>query len=249
MVDASARPAQPPETQRRLRRAGARARVSQRARPRMRRYAPMFSRISGTLSSAVARRVVIDVGGLGYEIVLPPCIAEKVPSTARRARHARDLRRPQHRRQQRALYVLRFHQRHRTRVLRGAAQRRVHRAALRGARVFAADVGDRRRDRSRRPRVSEDAARHRPAEGARHRRQAAGQGRAFFLIQDARRRRPRRCPISRRSAGRAAAARVQAHRGRSDDPRDARSRRRRSTMPRALLAEIYRRKAAKECHG
>jgi holliday junction DNA helicase RuvA len=40
----------------------------------------MFSRISGTLIERGPDRAVIEAGGLGYEIVLPPCIAEKVPS-------------------------------------------------------------------------------------------------------------------------------------------------------------------------
>ena len=38
----------------------------------------MFSRISGTLVEREDERIVVDAGGLGYEIVLPPCIAEKV---------------------------------------------------------------------------------------------------------------------------------------------------------------------------
>ena len=40
----------------------------------------MFTRISGTLVERCADGAVVDAGGLGYEIVLPPCIAEKVPS-------------------------------------------------------------------------------------------------------------------------------------------------------------------------
>ncbi|HTX56326.1 MAG TPA: Holliday junction branch migration protein RuvA [Candidatus Acidoferrales bacterium] len=38
----------------------------------------MFSRISGKLIERNADQVVIEAGGLGYEIVLPPCVAEKV---------------------------------------------------------------------------------------------------------------------------------------------------------------------------
>src|SRR5580700_1787212 len=41
----------------------------------------MFTRISGTLLGRTGDSAVIEVGGLGYEIVLPPCIAEKVPTT------------------------------------------------------------------------------------------------------------------------------------------------------------------------
>lgn len=40
-----------------------------------------FSRISGTLIERLADAAVIDAGGLGYEIVLPPCVAEKVPAS------------------------------------------------------------------------------------------------------------------------------------------------------------------------
>ena len=38
----------------------------------------MFSRISGTLIERDGERVVLEASGLGYEIVLPPCVAEKV---------------------------------------------------------------------------------------------------------------------------------------------------------------------------
>lgn len=41
----------------------------------------MFSRISGSLVERDAETAVIEAGGLGYEVILPPCIAEKVPST------------------------------------------------------------------------------------------------------------------------------------------------------------------------
>jgi Holliday junction DNA helicase RuvA len=39
----------------------------------------MFTRITGTLAERGEDRVLLDVGGLGYEVVLPPCVAEKVP--------------------------------------------------------------------------------------------------------------------------------------------------------------------------
>jgi holliday junction DNA helicase RuvA len=39
-----------------------------------------FSRIAGTLVERIGDAVVIDAGGLGYEIVVPPCIAEKLPA-------------------------------------------------------------------------------------------------------------------------------------------------------------------------
>jgi len=38
----------------------------------------MFSRISGTLIERDGERVVLEAAGLGYEIVLPPCVAEKI---------------------------------------------------------------------------------------------------------------------------------------------------------------------------
>jgi Holliday junction DNA helicase RuvA len=38
----------------------------------------MFSRISGTLLDRTNESVVLDVAGLGYDIILPPCVAEKV---------------------------------------------------------------------------------------------------------------------------------------------------------------------------
>jgi holliday junction DNA helicase RuvA len=40
----------------------------------------MFSRISGTLIERGPDTAVIEAGGLGYEIILPPCIAQKIPS-------------------------------------------------------------------------------------------------------------------------------------------------------------------------
>lgn len=38
----------------------------------------MFSRIEGSLCERRPESVVLDVGGLGYEIVLPPCVADRV---------------------------------------------------------------------------------------------------------------------------------------------------------------------------
>ncbi|HET9029169.1 MAG TPA: Holliday junction branch migration protein RuvA [Candidatus Aquilonibacter sp.] len=38
----------------------------------------MFSRISGTLVDRSGESVVVDVNGLGYDVVLPPCVGEKV---------------------------------------------------------------------------------------------------------------------------------------------------------------------------
>lgn len=38
----------------------------------------MFSRISGSLVERTSDGAVIDAGGLAYEIVLPPCVAEKL---------------------------------------------------------------------------------------------------------------------------------------------------------------------------
>ncbi|MEO6834424.1 MAG: Holliday junction branch migration protein RuvA [Candidatus Tumulicola sp.] len=40
----------------------------------------MFSRIAGSLVERVADAAIVEAGGLGYEIVLPPCIAEKIPT-------------------------------------------------------------------------------------------------------------------------------------------------------------------------
>jgi Holliday junction DNA helicase RuvA len=40
----------------------------------------MFSRITGTLAERTDSSVLLDVGGLGYEVVLPPCVAEKLPT-------------------------------------------------------------------------------------------------------------------------------------------------------------------------
>src|SRR5579863_1692693 len=38
----------------------------------------MFSRISGTLVERDGEGVVVDVNGLGYHLILPPCVAEKL---------------------------------------------------------------------------------------------------------------------------------------------------------------------------
>jgi Holliday junction DNA helicase RuvA len=42
----------------------------------------MFSRISGTLVDRSGETVVIEAGGLGYEIVVPPSVADKLPTIA-----------------------------------------------------------------------------------------------------------------------------------------------------------------------
>lgn len=39
----------------------------------------MFSRISGALVERTGETATLEAGGLAYEIVLPPCIAEKIP--------------------------------------------------------------------------------------------------------------------------------------------------------------------------
>lgn len=41
----------------------------------------MFARISGSLAERSGETVLVEAGGLAYEIVLPPCIAEKIPTT------------------------------------------------------------------------------------------------------------------------------------------------------------------------
>ncbi|HEY8321166.1 MAG TPA: Holliday junction branch migration protein RuvA [Candidatus Baltobacteraceae bacterium] len=38
----------------------------------------MFARIAGTLIERGPESVVLDVAGLGYEVTLPPCVAEKI---------------------------------------------------------------------------------------------------------------------------------------------------------------------------
>ncbi|MGH7727380.1 MAG: Holliday junction branch migration protein RuvA [Vulcanimicrobiaceae bacterium] len=40
----------------------------------------MFTRIEGTLVERAPDRALVAVGGLAYEIVLPPCVAEKLPA-------------------------------------------------------------------------------------------------------------------------------------------------------------------------
>ncbi len=42
----------------------------------------MFSRISGAIVERTGDTAVVEAGGLAYEIILPPCIAEKIPSNA-----------------------------------------------------------------------------------------------------------------------------------------------------------------------
>src|SRR6266852_3135556 len=42
----------------------------------------MFSRISGKLIERTHEGVLVDVNGLGYEIFLPGCVAEKVTNAA-----------------------------------------------------------------------------------------------------------------------------------------------------------------------
>jgi Holliday junction DNA helicase RuvA len=39
----------------------------------------VFSRITGTLAEREEASVLLDVGGLAYEILVPPCVAEKLP--------------------------------------------------------------------------------------------------------------------------------------------------------------------------
>lgn len=41
----------------------------------------MFARITGSLVESNGEAAVIEAAGLGYEIILPPCIAAKVPAT------------------------------------------------------------------------------------------------------------------------------------------------------------------------
>jgi len=41
----------------------------------------VFARIAGSLIERTADAAIVEAGGLGYEIVLPPCIAEKIPAT------------------------------------------------------------------------------------------------------------------------------------------------------------------------
>jgi Holliday junction DNA helicase RuvA len=39
----------------------------------------VFSRITGTIVERYPDRIVLETGGIGYEIVLPPCVGAKVP--------------------------------------------------------------------------------------------------------------------------------------------------------------------------
>jgi len=39
----------------------------------------MFSRITGTVAERGQSSVLLDTGGLGYEVILPPCVVEKLP--------------------------------------------------------------------------------------------------------------------------------------------------------------------------
>ncbi len=41
----------------------------------------MFSRISGSLIERDRDRLVLEVHGLGYELILPPCVAEKISAS------------------------------------------------------------------------------------------------------------------------------------------------------------------------
>ncbi|HEX3368811.1 MAG TPA: Holliday junction branch migration protein RuvA [Candidatus Cybelea sp.] len=42
----------------------------------------MFARISGSLVERSGETAIVEAAGLGYEIVLPPCIADKLPPRA-----------------------------------------------------------------------------------------------------------------------------------------------------------------------
>ncbi|HTU80642.1 MAG TPA: Holliday junction branch migration protein RuvA [Candidatus Acidoferrales bacterium] len=44
----------------------------------------MFSRISGVLVERNGESAVVEAGGLGYDVVLPPCVAEKLPPDGER---------------------------------------------------------------------------------------------------------------------------------------------------------------------
>ena len=39
----------------------------------------MFSRITGSLIERSGDRAIVEAAGLGYEIMLPPCVADKIP--------------------------------------------------------------------------------------------------------------------------------------------------------------------------
>jgi len=42
----------------------------------------VFARISGSLIERIGNAALVEAAGLGYEIVLPPCIAQKLPTEA-----------------------------------------------------------------------------------------------------------------------------------------------------------------------
>ena len=52
----------------------------------------MFSKITGTLVERGGERLVLEAGGLGYEIFLPAVRRRQASATWRRSRYARDLR-------------------------------------------------------------------------------------------------------------------------------------------------------------
>ena len=122
----------------------------------------------------------------------------------------------------------------------------VDRSAFRSAGVLAADVGDRRGDRSRRLRLSQDAAGHRAAKGARHRREAAGQGDEVLAHPRRAAARPIAIPDF---AAEALAVLLQLgyHRAEAEAMiRETLERKPDIDQAEGLLAEIYRRKAAKD---
>ena len=180
-------------TRRRHRRAGARARLrnveAQRDRfaelgvvmpQRRSRAGPprvMFSRIAGTLLDATGDAVRVDVGGLAYDVVLPPSIAEKVAEQPAPV-DARDLRAAS---RSTATPAASRSSASPTPIEREFFEALISVASIgpkSAARAFSAPMAPHRaRDRCRRSRVPQDAARHRPAEGARHRREAARQSR------------------------------------------------------------------------
>jgi Holliday junction DNA helicase RuvA len=41
----------------------------------------MFSRITGTIADRASGRVLLDVGGVAYDIVVPPCVEDKLRET------------------------------------------------------------------------------------------------------------------------------------------------------------------------
>jgi Holliday junction DNA helicase RuvA len=40
----------------------------------------MFSRITGSLVERSGDRAIVEAAGLGYEVLLPPCVADKIPA-------------------------------------------------------------------------------------------------------------------------------------------------------------------------